>query len=88
MSEYEDRFRKPMLSLAETLAASRGRKRIGWRRNRIRLIAAAVGIACGFASHDGNLRHDRGTGVEGKRLPTTVSDRIRTSSSKAGGERC
>ena len=78
MSEYEERFRNPLPSLGETFAASRARKRSRWQRNRIRVVAAAVGVACAFASFDVRFRCDRATTVGEQISPTTVSDRVQT----------
>ena len=76
MSEYEERFRDPLPSLGETFAASRVRKRSRWQRHRIRVVAAAVGVACAIASFDGKFRYDQATTVGEQISSTTVSDRV------------
>src|SRR5215472_14051503 len=84
MSEYEERFRNPLPSLGETFAASRVRKRSRWQRNRIRIVAAAVGVACAFASFDGSFRYNRATTVGEQISSTTVSDRVEAFSLNGG----
>jgi hypothetical protein len=79
MSEYEERFLNPLPSLSETFAASRVRKRSQWQCNRIRVVAAAVGVACAFASFDGRCRHDGATTVGQQISATAVSSRVQTS---------
>ena len=77
MTEYEERFHNPSPSLGETFAASRARKRSRWQRNRIRVVAAAVGVACAFASFDVRFRCDRGITVGEQISPTTFQTKFR-----------
>jgi len=76
MTEYEERFHNPSPSLGETFAASRARKRSRWQRNRTRVVAAAIGVACAFASLDGSVGYNRATTVGEQISSTTVSDRV------------